>query len=72
MVRDQIKDLREVHEQPIVCLPTPRGVWLAQTPEEVDLEIACQHSRLESLSRSIARLQRVRERMAYRETLFDH
>lgn len=64
-VRDCIKDLREIYHKPVVCLPTRNGVWVAQTPEEVDLEIACQTSRARSIERSVQVLIQVQAAMAY-------
>lgn len=69
-IREDIKLLRECANMPIIALPTRRGVWLAESPAEVDALIACQQSRLDSLSRSIARLKRVRDSMTYQGTLF--
>ena len=69
-IREDIKVLRETANMPIIALPTRRGVWLAESPAEVDALIACQQSRLDSLSRSIARLKRVRDSMQYSPTLF--
>ena len=46
------------------------GVPARESPAEVDALIACQQSRLDSLSRSIARLKRVRDSMTYQGTLF--
>jgi hypothetical protein len=63
-IRDDIKVLREVYGYGVVCLPTRRGVWLSDDPADLDKEIACQQSRLDSLSRSIARLKHVRARLA--------
>lgn len=69
-IRDDIKVLRECCNVAVVALPTRRGVWIAETPEELDALISCQQSRLDSLSRSISRLKRVRDEMQYRPALF--
>lgn len=69
-IRDDIKVLRECANVPVIALPTRRGVWIAESPEEVDALIACQQSRLDSLSRSISRLKRVRDEMTYQPALF--
>lgn len=69
-IRDDIKFLRECCNVAVVALPTRRGVWIAETPEELEALIACQQSRLDSLSRSIARLKRVRDSMTYQPSLF--
>ncbi len=69
-VRDMVKDLRELYEVPVVALPTRNGVWITDDPAELDGLIRCQQSRLDSLSHSIARLKRVRDRLTYAEALF--
>ncbi len=69
-IREDIKILREFCNIPVIALPTKRGVWLAESPEELDAVIACQQSRLDSLSRSISRLKRTRDAMTYSPTLF--
>ena len=69
-IRQDIKFLREHYHQPIIALPIKHGVWLAQSPAELDSLIACQQSRLNSLSRSISRLKRLRDQMQYSPALF--
>jgi hypothetical protein len=69
-VRDDIKLLRETCNMAIVALPTRRSVFLARTPEDLEAVIACQQSRLDSLARSISRLKRLRDAMAYQPCLF--
>lgn len=69
-IREDIKVLRESCNVPVIALPTKRGVWIAESPEELDAVIACQQSRLDSLSRSISRLKRTRDAMTYSPTLF--
>lgn len=70
VVRDRIKELREINGVPVVALPTRNGVWIAQDAEELDSLIACQQSRLDSISHSISRLKKVRTQMSYSATLF--
>ena len=69
-IREDIKVLRECFNIAVIALPTKRGVWIAESPAEVDALIACQQSRLDSLSRSISRLRRVRDEMTYTPALF--
>jgi hypothetical protein len=69
-IRDDIKFLRECCNVAVVALPTKRGVWIAESPAELEQLIACQQSRLDSLSRSISRLKRVRDEMSYQPALF--
>jgi hypothetical protein len=69
-VRQGIKDLREHHGVPVICLPTTNGVWITDDPAEVDALIACQVSRARSIEQSVRALRQVRDTLAYRPALF--
>ncbi len=74
IVRDQIKDMRELYHIAVIALPTRNGVWLTDDPKELDHLIACQTSRARSLEESARKLQSIRNRLAekrlYKPALF--
>ena len=70
IIREQIKDLRELYRVPVIALPTRNGVWLTNDPAELEHLIACQTSRARSIERSVRVLRQVRDSMSYSSSLF--
>lgn len=69
-VRDELARLVNEARVPIVTLPTERGIFVAQTPEEIDL--ADQHLKAKAMSLLHRRrsLRLCRERLEWSPTLF--
>ncbi len=69
-IRDQIKDLNEFYRLGVIVLPIRNGVWLAESPEQIDRMISCQVSRARSIERSVKVLRQLRDAMAFEPALF--
>ena len=70
-VRDGIEELVNVERVPVVTLTTNPGVFIALTPEEVDLADAHLRSKAMAILHRRRSLRLCREYLAYRPTLFD-
>jgi len=70
-VRAGLSELLTDHRVPVVTLPTRRGVYLAETPEDIDQADAHIRSKAMSLLRRRRALRLCRETLAYRPTLFE-
>ncbi len=69
-VRAEIERLVVEERIPIVTLPTARGVFLAATPDEIDLAVAGLRSRSLSMLRRCRALRIAREGMTWSPELF--
>jgi hypothetical protein len=73
-VREGIQQLVDggLHERvPIVTLPTNPGVWIALTPEELDLADAHLRAKAMSILHRRRNLRLSREQLCWSPTLFD-
>ena len=70
-VRDGIEALVSERHVAVVTLPTNPGVFIALTPEEVDMADAHLKSKAMSLLHRRRALRMCRERLAWSPTLFD-
>jgi hypothetical protein len=69
-VRQALHELVTEHHQPVVTLPVPRGVWLAETAEEAQAAADQLHSRAMSLLERCRGLRIAGERLAWNPQLF--
>lgn len=69
-VRQLIEELVNDFHVEIVTLPVRRGVFVAETPQEIDLAEAHLRSKTMALLRRRRALRLCRERLAYSPTLF--
>lgn len=70
-VREGLEQLISERRVPVVTLPTNPGVFVAVTPEELDLADANLKSRAMALLVRRRNLRRCKPQLVYRETLFD-
>jgi hypothetical protein len=70
-VREGIEELVNLCRLPVVTLPTNPGVFVAVTPEELDLGDAHLAAKAGALLRRRRSLRMCREYLAYRPTLFE-
>lgn len=70
-IREGLEQLVNERRIPVVTLPTNPGVFIAITPEEVDLADANLRSRAMAILHRRRSLRLCRERLAYSPTLFD-
>ena len=69
-VRAGLSELLSDYRIPVVTLPIRRGVYLAETPEDIDQADAHIKSKAMSLLRRRRALRLVRDQLAYSPTLF--
>ena len=69
-VRAGLSELLNDHRVPVVTLPIRRGVYLAETPEDIDQADAHIRSKAMSLLRRRRALRLCRERLMYSPKLF--
>lgn len=69
-VRAEIERLVTEERIPVCTLPTAAGIWVAETPEELELADAHIRSKAMSLLRRRRALRLCRERIAWSPTLF--
>lgn len=70
-VRAALEELVNVHRVPVVTLPTNPGVFIAETPDEVELGDAHLRAKAMALLRRRRSLRLCRERLAWSPTLFE-
>lgn len=70
-LRAAIEELVTEEHQPICTLPTRHGIWLAESPEEVEEAAGQLHSRAMSLLERCRALRLAGEALAYSPTLFE-
>lgn len=69
-VREGLEQLVNEHRVPVCTIPTARGVFVAVTPEELDLADAHLRAKAMAMLRRRRSLRLCRERLMYCETLF--